>query len=401
MNHDAIVIGAGPAGLISASVIAKSGSDVIVFEEHEKIGEPDHCAGLLSSSGLESLGLRPPNDVIQNTVAGARIFSPSGKSILIERGRREAYVIDRRRFDSWLADIAIDSGAKIVTQTKVQKVSADSSGKHIVFGRQIDEQLERKSRFIVNAEGLRCQVSKSIGLPQVPRSSKYPAYQFEVSGADVEEDLVEMFYGRRISKGFFAWIIPIGDGRARVGLASKDRAKIRLEAAMRHHTVMKKRLSKCSIIRGFGGTVLIGLPVNRTVSNGCITVGDAAGIVKATTGGGVILGGQAAKIAGRVVVDALQTDDPSPSHLTSYEKKWRSLLLRELQVMYLAQKGITSLSDKGVDSLISDASELGLLDIVKQEGDMDRQKKVILQLLRNPRMIMAGFKAIRYLNPLL
>ncbi len=401
MNHDAIIIGAGPAGLISASVIAKSGSNVVVLEEHEKIGEPDHCAGLLSSSGLRSLGLRPPNDVIQNTVAGARIFAPSGKSILIERGRREAFVIDRKRFDSWLADIAIDLGTEIITEAKVQKVSMESSGKHTVFGRGINKEGERKSPFIINAEGSRCQVSKSIGLPQVPRSSKYPAYQFEVSGVDIADDLVEMFYGRRISIGFFAWIIPLGDGRARVGIASKDRAKIRLEAAMRHHPVMKKRLRKHSIIRGFGGTVLVGLPVRRTVSSGCLTVGDAAGIVKATTGGGVILGGQAAKIAGRVVVNALHTDHQSVSPLGSYEHEWRSLLLRELQVMYLAQKGITSLSDKGIDSLVADADELGLLDIVKREGDMDRQRKVILQLLRNPRMIMAGFKAIRYLNPLL
>ena len=108
MNHDAIIVGAGPAGLITAATIANRGFDVIVLEEHEEVGVPDHCAGLLSSSGLNSLGLKPPNDVIQNTVDGARIFAPSGKSILVERGQREAYVVDRSKFDSWLADKAID-----------------------------------------------------------------------------------------------------------------------------------------------------------------------------------------------------------------------------------------------------------------------------------------------------
>ncbi|MHA1577687.1 MAG: NAD(P)/FAD-dependent oxidoreductase [Candidatus Thorarchaeota archaeon] len=401
MNHDTIIVGAGPAGLITAATIANRGFDVIVLEEHEKIGVPDHCAGLLSFSGLNSLELKPPSDVIQNTVDGARIFAPSGKSILVERGQREAYVVDRKKFDSWLADKATDCGVNIVTQARVQDVKSKNDGKHSVIVRSQDSKSERSSHFLVNAEGSSCQISKSLGLPQVPRKSKYPAYQFEVKGVDVEENLVDMFYGRQISRGFFAWSIPIGDGRARIGLASKDRAKIRLEAAMRNHPVLKERLRNSSIVRGFGGIVLVGLPVKKTATNGCISVGDSAGMVKATTGGGVIMGGTAAKIAGNTVSEALQTDDKSKSRLDVYENRWRALLLRELQVMYLAQKGITSLSDKGLNSLISDAKELGLLDIVKREGDMDKQKNVIFQLLRDPRTILAGLKAIRYLNPLL
>jgi len=401
MNHDAIIVGAGPAGLITAATIANRGFDVIVLEEHDKVGVPDHCAGLLSSSGLQSLGLKPPHSVIQNTVDGARIYAPSGKSILVERGQREAYVVDRRKFDSWLADKASDYGAKIVTSSKVQEVKTRTEGKHSIIVRSQDSKSDRFSHFLVNAEGSRCQISKSLGLPQVPRKSKYPAYQFEVKGVDVEENLVEMFYGRHISRGFFAWIIPIGDGRARIGMASKDRGKLRLEAAMRNHPVMKERLRNASIVRGFGGIVLVGLPVRKTVTNGCISVGDSAGMVKATTGGGVIIGGTAAKIAGKIVADALETEDKSRSRLDVYENRWRALLFRELQVMYMAQRGITSLSDKGLNSLISDAQELGLLDIVKREGDMDRQKKVILQLLRDPRMILAGLKAIRYLSPLM
>ena len=89
MNHDAIVIGAGPAGLLAANEIAKRGFTVQVFEEHEEVGKPDHCAGLLSTSGLKRLGITLPKDIVQNTVMGARIYSPSGYSITIKRGKRE------------------------------------------------------------------------------------------------------------------------------------------------------------------------------------------------------------------------------------------------------------------------------------------------------------------------
>ena len=113
MEYDAIIAGAGPAGLLAATKIAEDGYNVLVLEEHQRIGEPDHCAGLLSSSGLESLNLKPPEEAIQNLVSGARIFAPSGHSILIERGQREAFVIDRRRFDLWLSETARKKGVDI------------------------------------------------------------------------------------------------------------------------------------------------------------------------------------------------------------------------------------------------------------------------------------------------
>ncbi|MHA2433553.1 MAG: NAD(P)/FAD-dependent oxidoreductase, partial [Candidatus Thorarchaeota archaeon] len=99
LDLDVAVVGAGPAGLLAAAEVARHSHDCAVFEEHSNIGEPDHCAGLLSTSGLKTLRLKPPQDVIQNHVRGARIYSPSGQSILIERGKREAFVVDRRRFD--------------------------------------------------------------------------------------------------------------------------------------------------------------------------------------------------------------------------------------------------------------------------------------------------------------
>lgn len=394
--YDAIVIGAGPSGLIAADKIAKKGHSVIVLEEHKRIGEPDHCAGLLSSTGLRKLDLIPPKEVIQNMVSGARIHSPSGHSILVERGQREAFVVDRKLFDSWLADRARDNGAQIYTDCKASKLNINSQGHY-----SIETPKEEKfARAIINAEGSRCLISGEAGLPRVPRKSKYPAYQYEVSGVNIDEDIVEMFYGQHISRGFFSWIIPLGDGRARVGLASRNRSKQRLNAAMKHHPVMQSHLRNASIERGYGGIVLVGPPIKRTVDGGFLVVGDAAGIVKATTGGGVVVGGTAAKIAGDVVSDALTNQDGKLA-LEKYESEWRAVLQRELQTMYLAQRAITSFSDKGLDELIKGAHEMGLLEIVKREGDMDMQGRVIFSLLKNPKMILLGLKSIRYLNPFL
>lgn len=400
MNNDAIVIGAGPAGLLAANEIAKKGYTVQVLEEHNRVGEPDHCAGLLSTSGLERLGIKLPKDIVQNTVAGARIYSPAGHSIVIERGKREANVIDRKQFDAWLASRAIESGAEITTEVKGKEFVRENDK---IKGIRVDSEkdLEINARAFVIAEGSRCRLSGSVGLPVVKKSSKYPAFQYEVSGVDIDENIVEMFYGKRVAPGFFAWIIPLGERRARIGLAARDKSKIRLNAVMRHHSIISERMKGAKIERSLGGIVLVGMPISKMTMNNVVAVGDTAGIVKATTGGGVILGGMTARVAGKIVADSLSTDEAIKSRLSRYDKECKSMVFKELRMMHLAQLALTSLDDKGLDSVIKDAGSMGLLDIVKREGDMDFQGNVIRRLLRNPRMILTGLRAIRYINPFL
>ncbi|MGY5863629.1 MAG: NAD(P)/FAD-dependent oxidoreductase [Candidatus Thorarchaeota archaeon] len=397
MSQDAIVVGGGPAGLLAASKIAESGHRVLVLEEHPEIGKPDHCAGLLSSSGLKSLGLKPPDDVVQNTVSGARIHAPSGHSILVERGQREAFVIDRRRFDSWLAQESSNKGAEIVTGFRVSEIGKQKENLRTVQTKD----KEYQAPITIIAEGAPSVLTKNVGLTTVSKGSKYPAYQYEVKGVDVEENLVEMFYGRQLAPGFFAWIIPLGERRARVGLASKNKSKIRLDAAVKNHPIISKRLKGADIERGMGGTVLVGKPISKLSTDGVVVVGDAAGMVKATTGGGVIIGGLAALEAGSVVNQALQEGDVSRKSLSKYDSRCKSLFRRELETMNLAQRALSSLSDKGLDSIIKDAHELGLLSIVRKEGDMDMQGRVIRRLISDPRMVLVGLKAVRYINPFL
>ncbi|TFG10627.1 NAD(P)/FAD-dependent oxidoreductase [Candidatus Thorarchaeota archaeon] len=397
LKYDVIVVGAGPAGLLSAGTIARKGYDVAVFEEHASIGRPVHCAGLLSSSGLAGLGLNPPEHVVQNQVEGARIYSPACDNIEIRRGRREAIVVDRGAFDRWLAESAESEGARIMTDSKIESVSITET--------RVEVHLQRshsptRGEVLVNAEGSRCQISQDIGLPAVPRSSKLAAYQYEMSNVDIDEKQVEMFYGRHLAPGFFAWIIPLGNNRARVGLASRNQTMTRLKRGMKHHPVLSRRLQNASVDRGLGGVVLVGRPIERTYDTRAVVVGDAAGHVKATTGGGVILGGQAAELAGETVVDALEREDLSADSLAQYETRWRRELGSEFLMMWLAQKALTSLSDKGLNRLISGARDLQLQDVIGREGDMDRQAKVIRALIQDPRMFLLGLDVIRFLSPL-
>ncbi|MGY5875077.1 MAG: NAD(P)/FAD-dependent oxidoreductase [Candidatus Thorarchaeota archaeon] len=381
--------------------MAADGHRVVVLEEHSTIGEPDHCAGLLSLSGLQSIGLRPPSDVIQNYVSGARIHSPSGHSLFIERSRREAFVVNRKLFDQWLLHRSEDYGAEIITDCKVTDVLREAGEISGVTTSEPEGTQQRSAKIVINAEGSRCQISKKAGLPVVNRKNKYPAYQFEVSGVDIEEDIVEMFYSQRIAPGFFAWIIPLGDRKARVGLAARNRTMDRLRACIQHHPIISERLDGSSVVRGFGGTVLSGLPTKRTSSKRMMVVGDAAGQVKATTGGGVVVGGTAAKIAGKVASRILNNSSITKIDCTQYDRAWRSRLMSEFRAMHLAQKALSILSDRGLDVLIKGVDDLGLLDVIRSEGDMDMQRRVITRLLSDPRMIGLGLSIARYIIPVM
>jgi digeranylgeranylglycerophospholipid reductase len=399
LKYDAIIAGAGPSGLIAAHRIARDGHRVLVLEEHSQVGIPDHCAGLISSSGIKKLGLVPPPDVIQNTVEAARIYSPSGHSLLVERGKREALVINRRRFDAWLASRTMEAGAELKTSSKVTDVTKLEDGSYRVNYTSNDHVEEVIARVVLNAEGSRGVIAHSLGFPRIPRSSKYPAFQYEVSGISIDKSIVEMFYGRNVSNGFFAWIIPLGGDRARVGIASKDRAKQRLQSCMKNHPVMHDRLTGMKIDRSLGGVVIVGPPLRKTADGGAVSLGDAAGFVKATTGGGIILGGTSANIAGARISREL-SHTKGEIDLSFLNALWRTSLQRELWIMYIAQRILMSFSDKGLDELVKGASRTGILDIIRREGDMDLQRRVILRLLRSPEMFLVGLRAIRYWNPL-
>ena len=129
--------------------------------------------------------------------------------------------------------------------------------------------------------------------------------------------------------------------------------------------------------------------------------GDKVHVYGIYDNGGVIIGGLTAREAGKTVSEALQEGNVSRKSLSRYDRRCKSLFHRELETMLLAQKALSSLSDKGLDSIIKDAHEMGLLSIMKKEGDMDMQGRVIRKLISDPRMILVGLKAVRYINPFL
>lgn len=373
---DVTVVGAGPAGLIAARESSRRGANVIVLEEHDEIGSPCHCAGLLSLEGLKRLGIPQDGEFVQNKVRGAKFFSPSGLSFTVEKDEDTACVVDRKALDKFLARQAAESGAFIRTNFHVEQLK-QTRGKITVLRRGGAV----TSKIVVDAEGVASRIVREAGLKPLPRECVLPALQFDLSGISLNPKYVEIHLGSKVAPKFFAWVIPLRKNAARVGLACKGanpKTYLRRFIERRFGSESQPRVEASR-----SGLIVTCGPIERTYTDNLIVVGDAAGQVKPLTGGGVILGGECASIAGEVAAEAAKESNATKDSLERYERLWRRRLGWEFKITRLARRVLNRLSDKTLDKIFKAVIEGGLDEEAAVFSDMDLHGETILRLLRS------------------
>jgi len=385
-ESDVVVVGAGPCGSFAAFVAAKLGADVVVCEEHKKIGVPAHCPGHLSISGLRRLGLKLPSRLVENEFRGAVFYSPSGKQFTLRLEFPTTCVVNRELFDQYLADLAKKAGAQYHLQSRVESLAIErDSAKGIVVNREGARE-NIPSEVVIDAEGISSALLKKAGLQMLDRSMVVNGAQAEVEGAnDLDEDTVEVYLGQKYAPGLFAWIIPTRDGSAKVGLATKSGdPRDHLHRFMRSHPIASKKLEKSEIKNLSFHPMSLGGPISKAYANGLLVVGDAASQVKPTTGGGVIFGLFCSKIAGEVAYEAITNNDFSAVFLSRYQFRWKAEIGFDLTVMCRIRQLLNRLSDKQMDKVISLCSQLGVNRILEEVGDLDFQGKSLIRMVRHP-----------------
>ena len=357
MKRDITVVGGGPIGLFVSSQLSKMGFDVLLLEEHSEIGNPSHCGGLFSSRIFEITG----HAGVLHPARKARIYAPNGVYIEVGDQKIRGYVVDRVEFDRTLARKSAENGVDIHLKERVKKVN---------YPRVVTTQGEYESRVIIGCEGINSVVRRSMGIraPQI-----LPAVQ-AVTRYEVErEDMVYVFTGSWVAPGFFGWVIPIYDNLARVGLASYSHSWEHLKALMR-----KLKIKPLSVV---GGGIPIGT-VARTYARGMLIVGDAAGQVKATSGGGVYTGLLSAKCAVEATANALERGDYSEESLSSYETCWRSRIGKELKNALFLHRIYRKIRDEEFNKIIETLRDESIIKIINRYGDIDYPSRVVFKILR-------------------
>ncbi len=377
-RYDVIVVGAGPAGATAATAAVQAGAKVLLVEEHTQIGHPIQCTGLLSTRGWKLA--RVDGSIIVRKITGVRVHSPDGSVYELGGERVRAYVIDRDRLDQSLVERATKAGVTVQTGTRAVALGPyEKRERTLVTQTPGGAQQFLKASVIIGADGPHSLLARHAGLPRPQKILL--GLQALIEHQSQKSDFVEVFFGWRWAANFFAWSVPAADGTARVGLAT-DCVRA-AKQCFEHLRAEHHKLGKVVLYQS--GMIPIG-SAQRTVTDGFLIVGDAAGQAKPTSGGGIYTGMRCGRIAGEVAARCALAGKTQARFLREYERRWRAKLERELSLGMRAHHILSQLTDDQITQALRLLATPALRKLIERVGDIDYPSKIARELFRRPRL---------------
>ena len=372
--QDVVIIGGGPAGLHAAACLASAGLTTTLLEEHAAVGEPVHCTGVLADEAFSEFGLS--RHALLNELTTARFWSPAGREIIYSAGKVEAVVIDRGAFDRELFTTAVASGASVINGARVTGINIQHDGVTVSGpGGEV------WARACILACGANYSLHRQIGLG-MPRMVLHTA-QVELPAREAGD--VELHFGSEVAPKGFGWVVPVRRGRdlcARLGVMCGGEAPLHFSRLI-DRVASRWKIDR-SDLRRPRQKILPLAPIARTYGDRLLAIGDAAGLVKPTTGGGIYYSLVSAHLAATVLRRALGEDDLRAENLAPYEQQWRERLSAEFQAQLSLRLVAHRMTDDDIEGLFELARTDGVMPIVHRTAAFNRHRKLIVALLKHP-----------------
>ena len=381
---DVIVVGAGPAGNNTALALANNGYAVSVIDPKENIGDK-LCTGLVGEECFRSYPI--DREFVYREINVATVVAPSLAGIQFQTPSPVAKVVDRVAYVSSFAKRAMAAGACYRLGERVLKIRNNRDRVEVTTNQGV-----RHAKALVLAAGFGSQLNRQLGFGQVGDYVIGVQALVETQGLDE----VQVFLGRDVAPGFFAWLVPTQPGQALAGLL------VRKNAPERFAEFLRLRTEDGTINGTVSRPTCWGIPLRplgQTYHERLLVVGDAAGQVKPTTGGGIFYSLLASEVAADTLDDALQDNDFSMSRLARYQREWKALLSRELEVGYSARRLFEFLGDGHISALVDQASKNGFVPSLANSPDVsfDWHSSMIGKIMGHPGL--GGL--LRLVSPLL
>jgi len=382
---DVIVVGGGPAGLYSSLLLAEEGFDVTVLEEHETLGAPTHCTGVISDelSGLFKI----PESLILNRPTVCSIVSPSGRALRFTSNGEGIAVIDRGQFDGELGLAAQRAGVEIKTGFRTDHVWPERGCVRVV-GPGGDA---LRARVCVLACGISYGLQRQLGLG-LPSLFLHSA-QVEVDAREARTAL-ELHLGEGTAPEGFAWLVPVnrdGQPRMKVGLMTRGNAAAYLGRFLARQEVAEHVVSE----PGPPIRRLLPLgPLAKTHGHRVVAVGDAAGLTKPTTGGGIFYSLLSARLAAETLTESLRHDRLGAEDLRAYEIGWRARLDPHLRVSSYLRRLFVKLTDADMERLLEALVTEEVQELIRRTAQFNWHGGIIRSMLRQRGIKSVLFRAL-------
>ena len=396
--YQVVIIGAGPVGGRLATELAARGISTLMIEEHAEIGRPFQCAGLVNPPAMNMVNLQ--ETILQN-VDGALIHSPSGIMVPVgQDGRVRTHVVCRKRFDQGVVAQAMEAGAHLWLLSKPLDAEVKPDGVELKVERE-GEIIDLKCDLLVGADGAHSWTRRyfKMGRPK----EMMIGFQADVSGLEGKPNWLEMYTGKDVAPGLFAWVIPTGNDSHRIGVWSRaqdleGRSVEQCYDALINHPLWAERFANVKEIARYCGPVPCGV-IRKPFKDRVMVIGDAAGMAKPTTGGGIGPGFRQVEAIIENLTKAITNGRLKSNDLAKVCKPFKAFRKEQDRARALRDLLVSIPDDEELDSHFRMFNRPEILDLINIEGDIEHPVPLGMTLLRKvPEFrklaVRAGFKLL-------
>jgi flavin-dependent dehydrogenase len=306
------------------------------------------------------------------------VVSPRGLRAFFENPGEEVTVLDRAAFDQALADSAEEAGVSVRVGSAVDGVRMTRNCVEV----SCSDGVTSRGRTVVLACGVTYRFHALLG-------SRPPAAVLHTAQTELDaqpSDALEIHLGRGIAPEGFAWLVPMRRGqtnRLKAGILMRGDARARLLAFLASPSVSPRLLGPpAQVIR----RVLPVAPVRRSYGERVLAVGDAAGLTKPVTGGGIFYSLLSAKLAAETLVDAFRAGDVSAARLSQYQARWHRRLMPEIRLARWFRHLLANLSDEELDRFVDALASDDVRAVITRTARFNWHRPAIVAILRRPRI---------------
>lgn len=349
---------------MAAKRLAELGVDVLLVEKRPEVGMPVRCGEATGMKGLRDLGIEVRKGLAAAETRGSRLYSPNGTEVVLASHEPNGYILERRLFDKHLAVLAAKAGAEVRVRTYARGLLKEGGVVRGVRLKHFSEEYDLPCRCVVGADGIEGKVGRWAGINTRTRLAEMTTnVQFEVAGARLEDPgTMEFYFGSKVAPRGYVWVFPKGEDMANVGVGIRGTQGTAL-AYLRRFLEAHEGLGRGKVVGVVAGGVPVEGPMERSVTDNVLLVGDAARQVDPLTGGGIYNAMYCATLAADVIKVGLEKGDLSAQFLMEYHRRWWAGvgqgLLRSLRV----KEALEKMRDEDLDAIARAMRGLQLGDV--------------------------------------